>query len=77
MNHRDALKTAFTEVISGRAPEHRGNGLKFVKEVVTANKMSLFFQTGNACLEIKKKESGITMGESAINLRGCLSVINF
>lgn len=30
----DALKSAFTEEISGRAPEQRGNGLKFVSEDV-------------------------------------------
>lgn len=30
--HTDALETAFTEVITGRAPEKRGNGLKFVKK---------------------------------------------
>lgn len=30
-----ALETAFNRVISGRAPENRGNGLKFVKKVIT------------------------------------------
>src|SRR3989344_6558210 len=28
-SHKDALYVAFTEVLSGRAPERRGNGLKF------------------------------------------------
>jgi len=45
VNHQDTLQTAFTEIISGRAPEYRGNGLKFVKDVVMTNKISLFFQT--------------------------------
>ncbi|PIX03362.1 hypothetical protein COZ78_00740, partial [bacterium (Candidatus Gribaldobacteria) CG_4_8_14_3_um_filter_42_11] len=45
-NHREALYVAFTKIISGRRPESRGNGLKFVKEVVMNNKISLFFQTG-------------------------------
>lgn len=29
-----AVETAFRETISGRAPERRGNGLKFVREVI-------------------------------------------
>jgi len=29
-----ALDTAFSKIISGRSPEKRGNGLKFVREVV-------------------------------------------
>jgi len=41
-NYQDALRTAFTEIISGRAPEYRGNGLKFVRDVVIENKISLF-----------------------------------
>lgn len=76
-NHQDALQTAFTEIISGRAPEHRGNGLKFVKEVVIANKISLFFQTGDVQLEIKKKNSNMNIRKSAVNLRGCLALIKF
>jgi len=76
-NHREALQTAFTEVISGRAPEYRGNGLKFVKEVVTKNKMSLFFQTGDAQLEIKENDFDIDIQKSNIKFRGCLILIKF
>ena len=76
-NHQDALQTAFTEMISGRAPEYRGNGLKFVRDVVIANKISLFFQTGDACLKIQKNDSSINVRRSAINFRGCLAVITF
>jgi len=76
-NHQEALRTAFTEMISGRAPEYRGNGLKFVKDVVTANEISLFFQTGNAQLKIKKGDFNINIQKSAINFRGCLAVIKF
>jgi len=64
-------------MISGRAPEYRGNGLKFVKDVVTANEISLFFQTGNAQLKIKKGDFNINIQKSAINFRGCLAVIKF
>ena len=77
INHQDALQTAFTEIISGRAPEYRGNGLKFVKEVVMANKMSLFFWTGDAQLKIQKNDSNIEIQKSVINFRGCLALIKF
>jgi len=76
-NHQDALLTAFTEIISGRAPEYRGNGLKFVKDVVIANKISLFFQTGDAWLRIQRNDSNIDVQKSAVNFRGCLALIKF
>jgi len=76
-NHQDALRTAFTEVISGRAPEYRGNGLKFVREVVMTNEITLFFQTGDAWLKIQKNDSNIDIQKSAINFRGCFALIKF
>ena len=76
-NHQDALRIAFTQVISGRAPEYRGNGLKFVKDVIIANKISLFFQTGDAWLKIQKNDSDINIKKSAINFHGCLAAIKF
>lgn len=76
-NHKDALWVAFTEVVSGRAPEYRGNGLKFVKDVVIANKINLFFWTGDACLKIQKNVSNLDIKKSDINFRGCLAVIKF
>lgn len=36
-NEQRALVTAFEKTISGRAPENRGNGLKFVRNIVVAN----------------------------------------
>src|SRR3989344_3549698 len=33
----EALRVAFTEILSGRAPENRGNGLKFVRKIVAEN----------------------------------------
>ena len=76
-NHRDALYVAFTKIISGRAPESRGNGLKFVKEVVMNNKINLFFQTGDAYLEIKNRNSSLEIKKSNIDLHGCLVSIKF
>jgi len=76
-NHQDALYTAFTEIISGRAPEHRGNGLKFVKNVVIDNEINLLFQTGNARLKIQKNDTDIKIKKTISNFRGCLILIKF
>jgi DNA-binding transcriptional MerR regulator len=77
IDHQNALNVAFTEIISGRAPESRGNGLKFVREVVVNNEISLFFQTGDAELKIKKGDSNLNIKKSIIYLRGCLALIKF
>ena len=73
-NDSQALKTAFTERISGRMPERRGNGLKFVKENVEAKKMRLSFFSGNAQAELNDKME-IKKAERAI--RGCLAILVF
>src|SRR3989338_9472367 len=47
-NHREALLAALTKRISGRTPEQRGNGLKFVIEVLTRIPSGEFtLQTGD------------------------------
>lgn len=71
-NDVTALKVAFTEKISGRAPESRGNGLKFVKENVENMKMHLIFVSGNAQAELNKK---IKIKETKKHLRGCLAIL--
>lgn len=76
-NDSEALKTAFTEFISARAPEDRGNGLKFVRNVVEENNFSLFFQSGNAELNLKKNDKNLNIQESNIYFPGCFAVINF
>lgn len=75
--HQNALRTAFTEVVSGRAPEYRGNGLKFVKDVALNNEINLFFQTGDAQLKIEKGNSDLKVKKSNICLNGCLVLIKF
>lgn len=42
----DALDVAFTRQISGRSPEQRGNGLKFVKSIMEKQKWNLEFFSG-------------------------------
>ncbi|MFH0857085.1 MAG: helix-turn-helix domain-containing protein [bacterium] len=77
-NHEEALKTAFTEIISGRAPEARGNGLKFVRQVIMTNKnISLFFQTGDAQLEIKKNSGELNIKKSDLYIKGCFTIIKY
>lgn len=77
VNHEDALRVAFTETISGRAPEDRGNGLKFVRKVISENPIDLFFQSGNAELRMKGNNSNLDIEKSKINIQGCLATIKF
>lgn len=76
-NHVDALRVAFTEIVSGRDPERRGNGLKFVYNVIVGNPMSLFFRSGDAELRLEEGESELSITRSQANIRGCLAVIKF
>ncbi|MEK7566296.1 MAG: MerR family DNA-binding transcriptional regulator [Patescibacteria group bacterium] len=76
-SHKDALRVAFTEMISGRAPEERGNGLKFVRKVITENPINLQFQSGDAELIISKESSDLDITKSKQSLRGCIALIKF
>lgn len=76
-SHQDALRVAFTEIISGRAPESRGNGLKFVRKVVIENPIVLLFKTGDAELELSKDGDDLVIYQSPETLRGCFAVIKF
>jgi hypothetical protein len=71
-NDQEALMVAFTERISGRAPEKRGNGLKFVRENVRNKKMHLSFYSGNAKAELNDK---MKIEENSENIGGCLVII--
>lgn len=72
-----ALKVAFTEIISGRAPESRGNGLKFVRKVVSENPIGLIFRTGDAELILPKDSNELNIRPSPEPFRGCLAFITF
>jgi len=72
---KEAVEMAFTKQISGRTPEQRGNGLKFVSETVRQNNWQLFFQSGNGNCFINK--NGISFYESNGSLSGCLAIIDF
>lgn len=72
-----ALEVAFTEIISGRAPESRGNGLKFVRKIVAENSIGLIFRTGDAELILPKDSSELNIRLSPEPFRGCLAFITF
>jgi hypothetical protein len=74
-NDVEALKIAFSQKISGRSPEHRGNGLKFVSEAIQNNNWDLYFQSGNGECFINK--TGIKYSNSNMVISGCLAIINF
>lgn len=73
----EALQMAFTEIVSGRSPEKRGNGLKVVRRIVELNPIGLLFRSGLA--EIKKTRQGdsIETKMGAENIRGTYAVIIF
>jgi len=73
----EALKVAFTEIISGRAPESRGNGLKFVRRAIEKNPISLLFQSGEAVLKMKMMNADLNIEKSKKIFHGCLIAIKF
>jgi len=73
---KDALRVALTKFVSGRAPEKRGNGLKFVRETVIDRGFSLEFHSGLAVARVTK-ERGLEIETSRANIRGTLARITF
>ena len=76
-NHRQALEVAFTEIISGRRPEARGNGLKYVRNVIAKNSINLIFQTGDAKLIMNGRSSDLNIENTKENIQGCLVMITY
>ncbi|MBP9864440.1 helix-turn-helix domain-containing protein [Patescibacteria group bacterium] len=73
----EALKTAFTEFVTGRAPEHRGNGLKYVRAALSQADANLFFQSGEAVFEMRKGSDAYSITKADIPIRGSLSRITY
>ena len=73
-NDEEALKVAFTEVISGRSPESRGNGLKYVKKLIIKYSMNLEFQSGNGLAEIN---GDLDISNAKDNLNGCFAILDY
>jgi len=76
-NSGEAMSVAFTETVSGRYPEARGNGLKFVRSIIVNNPFSLYFQTGNAELYLKREDRDLKIQEAKTPISGCFAIINF
>lgn len=74
---REALTVAFTEILSGRSPEARGNGLKLVRKIAPLAGVEVSFRTGNACLLINKKHPDIQVEEAKTSFHGCLAILRF
>lgn len=72
-----ALRVAFTERISGRFPEQRGNGLKFVNNIATKNPIAVSLQSGTAVAEIAKQKGILKVGLADRYIRGTLAVITY
>ena len=73
-NDRDALVVAFTEMVSGRPLEARGNGLKYVKRIVMQYGMTLAFQSGKNSVKIDKD---FYVGDEKNNMRGCFAILDY
>src|SRR3989339_1710156 len=67
-----ALRVAFTEIVSGRPKENRGNGLKFVRRVIGECKLKLKFYSGNALCAID--EAKIEFKLSDTKVRGTIAI---
>lgn len=73
-----AMNVAFTEIVSGRNPEKRGNGLKVVRSAIEKNAIGLHFQSGLAILKIAlTKPSQMKIKMSRDYIRGTYAVILF
>lgn len=73
----EALNIAFTEIISGRDPEKRGNGLKVVRSIAQSNVIGLSFQSGIGMVHIPKDTGNMQITMSDKNVRGVYVVITF
>lgn len=72
----EALRVAFTKIISGRSPEKRGNGLKLVKKIAEDNPIGLIFTSGIAQATIPT-QGKIRFTQIDQNMRGVVAVITF
>ena len=71
----EALTVAFMERVSGRAPEQRGNGLKFVRDTAIKYPIGVSLQSGTAIAEIAKDNGRLKVKLAERNIRGTLAKI--
>ena len=73
----EALHIAFTEIISGRSPEKRGNGLKVVRRVAETADIGLLLRSGVGQVNIPKVPGLMKIVMADQNIRGVYAVITF
>jgi len=76
-DHKGAVEVAFTEIVSGREPEARGNGLKYVRNVIAKNPINLQFQTGDAKVNLQSGNRDLNIETAKQSIRGCLALITY
>lgn len=77
-SHAEALTVAFTQVISGRFPEQRGNELKSVAQIISNSSVRLTFRTGDKELELKKGDDQKSLRITGCDsFHGCFAVLKF
>lgn len=78
IDDKEALKVAFTEIISGRSPEKRGQGLKVVLKVLESREVGLFYCSGIGVVTVPVEKPGyLSIGIAKQNVRGTYCVIKF
>lgn len=76
-NDQEALRIAFTEIVSGRDPEKRGNGLKVVRAVAEQHPIGLTLRSGLGMVRIPKEPGPMRIMQTDENVRGVWAVIIF
>ena len=71
---KSAIEVAFTKAVSGRAPELRGNGLKFTVSSIVENNWTLYYHSGNAVC--KADGNGFCFEESEFKHNGCFCILS-
>jgi hypothetical protein len=76
-NDLEALRVAFKEVVSGRSPEQRGNGLKVVRSVAEKNAVGVMMCSGLGKVEISRESCKMNISLTKENIRGTYTIIYF
>lgn len=73
----EALNVAFTEIVSGRNPEKRGNGLKVVRNIAESKEIGLFFRSGIGLVTIPLHPGRMDIKMTDGNVPGTYAIIQF
>lgn len=84
LTDKEALNVAFTEYVSGRAPESRGNGLKTVRRIIEAKTekikietLILTFQSGDAEVFIEHNGDSLDIKNVKTLNKGCFALLSY